>query len=88
MENNVEYEFLKKIENNITNWYPFEENIKYIILKDFSKDKINELETAVNELEENSKIILMLDNDLGIKNVSYDIDKERKLFNRKEIEEL
>ena len=30
----------------------------------------------------------MLDNDLGIKNVSYDIDKERKLFNRKEIEEL
>lgn len=85
MENNQDFEILQKqIENNITDWYPFEENVKYYILKDFSKDKIKELENVVESLTENSKILILLSNKLAFQN----IDDENKLFSRKEIENL
>ena len=89
MQASENFEILQKeIENNITDWYPFEENTKYIMLKDFSKDKIKEFENAVKDLAENSKILIILENNLSIRNVCQNIENQDKLFNRKEIEEL
>lgn len=89
MKENNDFELLQKqFENNILDWYQFEENIDYIILKDFSKDKIDELKNAILNLKENSKILILMDNNLAVKNISKDIDNEDKLFNRNEIEEL
>lgn len=89
MQSSENFEMLQKqIENNITDWYPFEENTKYIILKDFSKDKIQELENSLKHLEDNSRILIILDNKLSIKNFCQNIEKQGQLFNRKEIEEL
>lgn len=89
MQNSEDFEKLQKeIENNITDWYPFEENIKYIILKDFSKDKIQEFKNLLKDLEENTRILIILDNKLSIRNVCQNIEKQDSLFNRKEIEEL
>lgn len=89
MQTSENFEILQKeIENNITDWYPFEENTKYIILKDFSKDKIQEFENLLQNLEDNSKILIILDNKLSVRNVCQNIERQDNLFDRKEIEEL
>lgn len=89
MEIKNDFELLEKqIENNITSWYPFEENIQYTILKKFSKENVEELEKAINNLKENDKILILLDNKLSIKNVCQNVEGQDKLYNRKEIEDI
>ncbi len=89
MENNQDFKLLEKqIENNITDWYPFKDDTDYIILKDFSKDNIEELELSANNLKENGKILILMDNNLSVNSIcTNNIDKD-KLFNRKEIENI
>lgn len=89
MENNQDFEILQKqIENNITDWYPFEQNIDYIILKDFSKENIKELEFSASNLKENGKILILMDNNLSVNSVCTNNSNNDKLFNRKEIEDI
>lgn len=89
MEIKNSFELLEKqIENNITSWYPFEKNIQYTILKNFSKEKVEELERAVNNLKESDKILILLDNKLSIKSVCQNGEKQDNLYNRKEIEDI
>ena len=89
LENSQDFEKLQKqIENNITEWYPFEENIEYHILRDFSKEKIIELENIARNLKENNRVLILADNKLGVKNICRNSKNENQLFNKKEIEYL
>ena len=89
MEENNDFEVLQgQIKDNINDWYDFEKDKKYIVLEDFSKDKIYELEKSANQLMDNDKILIILENELSIKSICKNVENKNNLFNRREIEEL
>lgn len=89
MEISQQFKLLEQqIKDNIINWYPMEENIQYIILEDFCKEKFSELKEAVNNLQENGKILIFMDNSLAIKNICINNANEKQLYNKKEIEKI
>ena len=69
-------------------WYPKEKNKQYIIIKDFCKQDEYKLRDAVNNLNTNGKILILMNNRLAIKNVCIKNPEVEELFNKKEIEEL
>lgn len=89
MEYNQELASLKEqLKDNIISWYPMEENVQYIILKNFCKKDVNKLKEVVNSLNENGKILILMNNRLAIRNVCIKDLENEDLFNKKEIEEL
>ena len=89
MEYNQELALLKEqLKDNIISWYPMEENVQYIILKDFCKKDVNKLKEAVKNLNENGKILILMNNRLAIRNVCIKDLENEDLFNKKEIEKL
>lgn len=88
MESNSFEILQKQIENNITDWYPFEENVKYTIFKNFSKENIEEFEDKTKALLNNEKILIIMENGLSMKRICQNVEKQSKLLNRSEIEEL
>ncbi len=89
MEYNQELALLKEqLKDNIISWYPMEENVQYIILKNFCKKDVNKLKEVVNSLNENGKILILMNNRLAIRNVCIKDLENEDLFNKKEIEEL
>ena len=89
MEYNQALALLKEqLKDNIISWYPMEENVQYIILKNFCKKDVNKLKEVVNSLNENGKILILMNNRLAIRNVCIKDLENEDLFNKKEIEEL
>lgn len=89
MEYNQELELLKEqLKDNIISWYPMEDNAQFIILEDFCKKDVNKLKEAVVNLKDNGKIIILMNNLLGVKNVCINNSKTEDLFSKKEIEKL
>ena len=80
--------FEEQIKDNNISWYPFEENKQYEIIKELTKQNENELERTVSRLKENGKILIFIDNKLAIKNICIYNDKQKFLYNKREIEEL
>ncbi len=89
MEYNQGLELLKQqLKDNIINWYPMEDNTQYIILKEFSKKDEYKLKEAVEKLNDKGRILILMDNRLGIKNVCIKDCQIEELYSRKEIEKL
>lgn len=89
MENIKNFELLEEqLKNNEISWYPFENELHYEIIKDFTKDKKSQLEDIAKTINENDRLILMLDNRLGVANVCENNKNIDNLFNKYEIERL
>lgn len=89
MEFNQELELLKQqLKDNIISWYPMEDSSQYIILKDFCKKDVYKLNEAVEKLNENGKILILMNNRLAVKNICVSNSKIEDLFNKKEVEKL
>lgn len=89
MEYNKELELLKKqLKDNIINWYPMEDNAQYIIMRDFCKRDVEKLKEAVEKLNENGKILILMNNRLSIRSICINNSKTEYLYSKKEIEEL
>ena len=70
MEYNQELELLKEqLKNNIMSWYPKNDNAQYIIIKDFCKRDVDKLKEVVEKLNENGKILILMNNRLSIRRV-------------------
>lgn len=80
--------FEKNIKNNIMNWYPYEKDKNYIVLKDFNKSRYKDLLDIVSNLKENDRIIILMNNKLSIKNVCQEVKNQEELYNRNEIEKV
>ena len=89
MEYNQELELLKEqLKNNIMSWYPQNDNAQYIIIKDFCKRDVDKLKEVVEKLNENGKILILMNNRLSIRRVCINNSKTEDLYSKKEIEEL
>ncbi len=89
MEYNKELELLKKqLKDNIIDWYPMEDNAQYVIMRDFCKRDVDKLEEAVEKLNENGKILILMNNRLSIRSICINNSKTEYLYSKKEIEEL
>ena len=89
MEYNQELELLKEqLKNNIMSWYPKNDNAQYIIIKDFCKRDVDKLKEAVEKLNENGKILILMNNRLSIRRVCINNSETEDLYSKKEIEEL
>ena len=87
MEN--QFEMLKQqIEGNINSWYEREQNIKYFVINDLCKENEEELINIANNMTEDSRILILMDNGLSVKNISVKEKESENLYTRKEIEEL
>lgn len=78
----------EQIIDNDIKWYPFDKNKEYKIFRKFSKEKEEELKRASEELKQNEKIVITMENKLAINKINDEEDKVNKLYNRREIEEL
>lgn len=89
MEYNQELELLKKqLKDNVISWYPMEDNAQYIIIRDFCKRDVDKLKETVKMLNENGRILILMNNCLSIKSVCINNSKTEYLYSKKEIEEL
>ena len=89
MKYNQELELLKKqLKDNVISWYPMEDNAQYIIIRDFCKRDVDKLKEAVEKLNENGKILILMKNRLSIKSICINNSKTEYLYSKKEIEEL
>ena len=87
MEN--QFEVLKQqIKDNINRWYPKEENIEYFVINNLCKENEEELINIANNMTEDSRILILMDNGLSVKNISVKEKESENLYTRKEIEEL
>ena len=84
-----EFELLEKdLMNNITDWYEFDPNIHYIILKDLNRENQEQLKQVAKNLKENERLLLTFDNRLSMKHFCQIEKNNENLFIRKEIENI
>lgn len=89
MENSKNFELLEEqLKNNEISWYPFEDAVHYEIIKEFTKDKKQQLEDISKTIDENDRVILMMNNRLGVVNICENNESINNLFNKNELEDL
>lgn len=84
-----EIDLLKEqMKENAIKWYPFENDKDYKILQNITKEHENELRIACEELKQDNKIIILMENKMSIKNMNKEENELKKLYNRREMEDL
>ena len=79
MEN--QFEVLKQqIKDNINRWYPKEENIEYFVINNLCKENEEELINIANNMTEDSRILILMDNGLSVKNISVKEKESENLY--------